>query len=272
MKGLFFLFLSVLCLNSYSQNNINPALLFQVSGVPSASGNVYTVSGNTQETTGAGWNASTVAVGDSLFYYDSGNIYPLVVSSIISASGNALSITATSIAPFVSTSPSNGNLSGAIVITRKYSNGTCPIPSNLNAPLAAALESRNKTKVQAKLISGTNLATINSNDLTAGGNIVISGSNTIFIDTLITTSSNLSLSKSSTTINNGSSAITLTIPTGLPAGYSYKLKISDSSTGVITIASSENVFKSTLTSTIITNSGGGVYDLIKNGLGFWNLQ
>ena len=171
-------------------------------------------------------------------------------------------VTASLIAPVVRVnitgfSGLNSSVTGQGIVYKKNSaNSIIPYVSGITTSLQQAIQRATVLDIENRI----------SNISTGGGSAVS------IVDTTIITTSNLSFSKSSTTINNGATAITLTIPTGLPAGYSYKLKISDSSTGVITIASSENVFKSTLTSTTITSGGGGVYDLIKNGLGFWNLQ
>ena len=106
--------------------------------------------------------------------------------------------------------------------------------------------------------------------LTSSGSSTLNA--TIFVDTTITTTSNLSVVKSNATINNGSTAITLTIPTGLPTGYCYFLKLADTSTGVIIVSSSENVYKSNTTTATITGGAGVTYRLQKNNLGYWSMD
>ena len=118
--------------------------------------------------------------------------------------------------------------------------------------------------------SSTTTASTFSGGLTSSGtsNLSLTG----FVDTLIVTNSNLSLTKSNATINNGATAITLTIPAGLATGTIYFVKVADGSTGTITVSSSENVYKATTTTATIIGGSGQTYQFNKNIMGYWSMN
>lgn len=144
MKNLILGLFTFLSVGLFAQSNLSVAVKYQVVGSPSIAGNSYTINGVVTDDNGL-WNATTIALGDSIFYLEGGVIYSLVVTTINSASGTTLNVTALSVPPLISSAVS-GNLSGQVVISRKGSNGLCAVPANLASLLASALENRNKQK------------------------------------------------------------------------------------------------------------------------------
>ena len=192
-----------------------------------------------------------------------------LTGSVVTSVGNATSITAASIANSMLTNPTT-SVNG---VTLTLGGTQAAAFTLLNVTTAGSTTNVATTFSGGLTASGANLL---SGATTASGGLTSSGTSTLsltgFVDTLIVTNSNLSLTKSNATINNGATAITLTIPAGLATGTIYFVKVADGSTGTITVSSSENVYKATTTTATIIGGSGQTYQFNKNIMGYWSMN
>ena len=166
-------------------------------------------------------------------------------------------------------------LQGTITNAQLFNNSTSAnnVTLTLGGTNATAFTLQNVTTAGAN----STVASAFSGGLTAStGGFTSTGTATIGSivnteGTLITSTSTLPITSSNLTVNNAG-AITLTIPTGLPTGYTYYVKIADTAAGVITLsATTDKVFNSTLTTGTISNGAALNYTLVK-GLTYWTVN
>lgn len=252
-------------LSSYTGvlKSINGTVLTAVAGIDYSPSTAANASGLVKSTTATGALATAIA----------GTDYVIPSGSI---TGNAATVTTNANLTGQVTSVGNATTIAAATVTNaNLVNSTTTangVVLTLGASNPTAFTLQNVTTAGAT----STVATTYSGGLTAStGGFTSTGTATLasLVNTegaAITATSTLPITGSNFTINNAA-AVTITIPTGLPVGYVYYVKVADTAVGIITLSSTEKVFNSALTSGTISNGAGLSYTIVK-GLTYWTVN